>query len=146
MARKKTKKIISNDGITIGANENISLSISTLLGAESTKSENTFVEKTDKQEKNKKNEQTVSPLLKNISNISKVIVRRRTSGFGGKTITELSFSKENNIELEILAKELRKGLGCGSRVENGLIFLQGDISDRVKEWFLKKGVKKVQIG
>lgn len=143
MARKKRKNFDSEDGISIGSNEQLGLSIRGLLGVESEKSENKYDENTEKQKKDKIAKQDVLTLLKDIS---KVIVRRRTSGFGGKTVTQLSLSTESNIELEILAKELRKGLGCGSHVENGLIFLQGDISDRVEEWFLKKGVKKAQIG
>ena len=50
------------------------------------------------------------------------------------------------VDREKLAKEMRKGLGCGSFVEEGNVILQGDICDRAAEWLLKKGVKDVVSG
>ena len=47
---------------------------------------------------------------------------------------------------EKLAREMRKGLGCGSFVEEGNVILQGDICDRAREWLLKNGVKEVVCG
>ena len=139
---KKSKKIVSVDGISIGVKEDIGLSLGALLGQESPKNENGIEKKVDSEQKIKNSEQDILPRLQKLS---KVMLRRRTSGFGGKTVTQVTLPNECNIELEILSKELRKGLGCGSRLEEGLIFLQGYICDRAEAWFSKKGVKKVQI-
>jgi translation initiation factor 1 (eIF-1/SUI1) len=51
-----------------------------------------------------------------------------------------------SLDIELIAKEMRKGLGCGSVVEKGNIVLLGDLSDRAKEWLIKKGVKDVIKG
>jgi len=76
----------------------------------------------------------------------KVSVQHQRAGRGGKTVTLVSLSKETEYKhthyLEKLLKELKKSLGCGGRIEDGKIVLQGEIADRVSEWFAKAAAKK----
>ena len=75
--------------------------------------------------------------------ISKVTLQRQRAGRGGKTVTLVILPQDYKGDTAALAKELRKGLGCGSTIEDGKIVLQGDISDRAEAWFAKKGVTKI---
>lgn len=144
MSKKKKTKITSDENISIGKDSEFSLPLASLFGQDLSKKEEILEKKTNKGDKagHIETEEFYSLLQK----LSKVILRRRTSGFGGKTVVQLTLPQGSNIELELLAKEIRKALGCGSRVEKGEIFLQGDICDRAEEWLYKKGVKKVQLG
>lgn len=76
---------------------------------------------------------------------TKITLHRQSAGMGGKVATVVTLSG-GSVSLEALAKELRKGLGCGSRVEGGKILLQGDIQERARDWFIKKGAKSVVLG
>lgn len=76
----------------------------------------------------------------------RVSLQSQRAGRGGKTVTLVTLPQDWRGDREALAKELRKGLGCGSSMEEGKIVLQGDICDRAESWFLKKGVKKVNRG
>lgn len=80
-----------------------------------------------------------------IKRLTKVTLHRQSAGMGGKVATIVTLSG-GNVNLGSLAKELRKGLGCGSRVEDCKILLQGDIQDRARDWFIKKGAKNVVLG
>lgn len=80
-----------------------------------------------------------------IKRLSKITLHRQSAGMGGKVATVVTFSGEA-ADLEALAKELRKGLGCGSRVIEGKIILQGDIRERARDWFVKKGAHRVVLG
>ena len=75
--------------------------------------------------------------------ISKVALQRQRAGRGGKTVTLVILPQDYKGDTAALAKELRKGLGCGSTIEDGKIILQGDIADRAEAWFTKKGVTKI---
>ena len=83
---------------------------------------------------------------KQISDIKRIVLQRESAGRGGKTVTMVIIPQNVSVEVELVAKEMRKGLGCGSSIENGRIVLLGDLSDRAKEWLLKKGVKEVIQG
>lgn len=143
MSRKKRKRNdFLNDDISIGKDEELSLSLGSIFKSEGVNHGDT-ARRNEIQDKietvNDKKEMT-----KLLKDLPKALLRRRRSGFGGKTVTELSLPKEFKIDLEALAKDMKKALGCGSRVEGESIILQGDISDRAEEWLYKKGVKKVQ--
>ncbi|MDP6934005.1 MAG: translation initiation factor [Myxococcota bacterium] len=64
-------------------------------------------------------------------------------GRGGKTVTVLCKLKANERLREQLARDLRRALGCGARVEGTDIVIQGDVRDRARKWLLARGVKKV---
>lgn len=80
-----------------------------------------------------------------IKRLTKITLHRQSAGMGGKVATIVTLSG-CNVDLGALSKELRKGLGSGSRVEEGKILLQGDIQDRARDWFIKKGAKNVILG
>ncbi len=82
-----------------------------------------------------------------VASFAQVTLHRESAGRGGKTVTLVAVKPpQTKISLEALAKDLRKGLGCGSHVEGDRIVLQGDIPDRAQEWFVKKGARKVVRG
>lgn len=142
MQKDRKKKKITGDGeLTIDGGA-FSMSVGHILGKKGEPAEKETLLKEEKRE--------APPAAENvdaaIKRLSKITLHRRSSGKGGKTVTEITFSKEIPVDLEALAKELRKGLGCGSRVEDGKVVLQGDIKDRAGDWLTKKGAKRVVFG
>lgn len=81
-----------------------------------------------------------------LARAGKLILRREKKGHGGKTVTLLSGLDLRPAEYELLAKALRKGLGCGSTVEEKTIVLQGDIQQRAETWLRAHGATKVIQG
>lgn len=81
-----------------------------------------------------------------LSKMGKIVLRRERKGRGGKTVTLVSGITLPADKLEQLARALRKGLGCGSTVEQGTIVLQGDIALRAQEWLRDHGATKTVIG
>lgn len=74
----------------------------------------------------------------------KVVVRHTRRGHGGKTVTVVTGVLPH--ALEGLCSEMKKALGCGARVEDGGIVLQGDLVDRAVVVLEKKGAKKIVRG
>ncbi len=81
-----------------------------------------------------------------LSRAGKLVVRREKKGRGGKTVTVISGLTLSAAALDALARALRKGLGCGSTLENGAIVLQGEITGRTRDWLVTHGAKQVVIG
>ncbi|MDO5563085.1 MAG: translation initiation factor [Synergistaceae bacterium] len=134
MQREKKKKLASGDGFSIGFGDGFGVSLGELLGKAKPSAKNEYpAEKTEPHEPDEK--VPAKPGAK----LPKPSIQRRRAGCGGKTVTVVKFSGGVSIDLEALAKEMRRALGCGSRVEDGEIILQGDIGDRALEWFEKKG-------
>ena len=120
--------------------EAFTLSISQLLGQETPR-------ETLKPTEQKTSSDRAAELAVSITSFSQVTLHRESAGRGGKTVTLVTIKPQPSAkELEALAKLLRKGLGCGSHVEESRIILQGDIPDRAQEWFAKKGARKVVRG
>lgn len=142
---KKKRKLTSGEGFTLGADETLGLSIGALFRGDG-KTEGPLPsvpeEKRDKDVKTDPEKKGGS----GISSLSRVSLQRQTAGRGGKTVTAVIVPRDSNIDRDQLAKEMRKGLGCGSFVEDGNVILQGDICDRARDWLLKKGVKEVISG
>lgn len=82
----------------------------------------------------------------NLARAGKIVLRREKKGHGGKTVTVVSGLEMPAIELEHLAKAMRKGLGCGSTVEQGAVMLQGDIQQRAQTWLREHGATKIVLG
>ena len=76
-----------------------------------------------------------------LSTAGKMVLRRERKGRGGKTVTLVSGLTLPAPRLELLAKALRKGLGCGAVVEQGSIVLQGDMVERAREWLGRHGAR-----
>lgn len=139
----KNKKLTEHDGFTIGKGGALGLSLGTLLGAEAGEEgesrERAERPRVDELEAGKDKK---APEAK----ITKISLQRQKAGRGGKTVTAVTLPRDYCGDIQALAKELRKGLGCGSSVEDGKIILQGDIADRIEAWFAKKGVKNISKG
>jgi translation initiation factor 1 len=73
----------------------------------------------------------------------KVVVRRTRKGRGGKTVTLLEGLP---TPLDPWAKAARKALGCGARVEDADVVLQGDQVERAEAWLSSRGVGRVVRG
>ena len=130
---RKNKKLTEGEGFTLAQEQPLGLSIGALLG----------VPQKEPKAKNaeKKAEPQAAPAAP--PKISKVALQRQRAGRGGKTVTLVILPQDYKGDAAALAKELRKGLGCGSTIEDGKIVLQGDIVDRAEAWFAKKGVTKI---
>lgn len=74
----------------------------------------------------------------------KVVVRMERKGHGGKTVTCLTGLDGAPADaLDALARDLRKALGVGVRVEDGEVVVQGDQRDRLRAWLGKNGARRV---
>lgn len=74
----------------------------------------------------------------------KVVVRRQTKGRGGKTVTRVT--GVTAAELDALAAEMKRALGCGAKVEDGDVLLLGDVADRAVAWLESAGARRVIRG
>jgi translation initiation factor 1 len=81
-----------------------------------------------------------------LSRSGKLVVRRERKGHGGKTVTVIEGLKLSSTHLETVARTLRKTLGCGSRVENGCVLLQGDLATAAEAWLRAHGATQVVQG
>ena len=66
-------------------------------------------------------------------------LRMEKKGRGGKTVTVVDGLPNNAVFLKDLCSELKRACGTGGAVDAGLVELQGDLRDRVRECLLKKG-------
>lgn len=76
--------------------------------------------------------------------LEKVVVRFTRKGHGGKTVTVVTGVAPAAVDE--LSSEMKKALGCGARVEDGAIVLQGELVDRAVAFLEKKGAKKIVRG
>jgi translation initiation factor 1 len=81
-----------------------------------------------------------------LSRSGKLVVRRERKGHGGKTVTVIEGLRLSSTQLEMVARTLRKTLGCGSRVENGCVLLQGDLVPATEKWLRARGATQVVQG
>lgn len=71
----------------------------------------------------------------------RIVLRREKSQRGGKTVVVVSQlpTHLSPPEIENLARDARKTLGCGGAVRGREIELQGDQPGRVRDYFEKRG-------
>jgi len=81
----------------------------------------------------------------NLSLVSRIVLQFEKKEHGGKRATRVEGLPFRAEELNSLARELRREMGCGAWVEAGTILLQGDLTERLKGWFEAKGAKRVVI-
>lgn len=64
----------------------------------------------------------------------RLVARREKRGRGGKTVTRIAGLDLGSKELDALARELKRALGCGASVEEGDVVLQGALVERAAVW------------
>jgi translation initiation factor 1 len=70
-----------------------------------------------------------------------VRIQRQTSGRKGKGVCLLTGISLDDAELDKLAAELKKKCGCGGSVKDGVIEIQGDKRELLKQLLEAKGMK-----
>jgi len=75
-----------------------------------------------------------------------VRIARDRKGRGGKTVTTISGVPGSDAELDALAQTLKKLVGSGGTVKNGVIELQGDVRERVEGKLTELGYKVKRVG
>ncbi|AML58426.1 translation initiation factor Sui1 [Serratia rubidaea] len=70
-----------------------------------------------------------------------VRIQRQTSGRKGKGVCLISGLDLDDGALDKLAAELKKKCGCGGSVKDGVIEIQGDKRDLLKQLLEAKGMK-----
>ena len=70
-----------------------------------------------------------------------VRIQRQTSGRKGKGVCLITGLDIDDAELQKLAAELKKKCGCGGAVTEGVIEIQGDKRDLLKQLLEAKGHK-----
>ncbi len=76
--------------------------------------------------------------------LEKVVVKKERKGHGGKTVTLVAGIAP--AFLDELCGELKRALGCGARVEDGCVVLQGELVERAVALLEKKGARRVVRG
>ncbi|MFC3395428.1 stress response translation initiation inhibitor YciH [Brenneria rubrifaciens] len=70
-----------------------------------------------------------------------VRIQRQVSGRKGKGVCVISGIDLDDAALDQLAAELKKKCGCGGSVKDGVIEIQGDKRDLLKQLLEVKGMK-----
>ncbi|AKL43710.1 MULTISPECIES: stress response translation initiation inhibitor YciH [Serratia] len=70
-----------------------------------------------------------------------VRIQRQTSGRKGKGVCLIAGIDLDDAALDKLAAELKKKCGCGGSVKDGIIEIQGDKRDLLKQLLEAKGMK-----
>ncbi|HEI8503526.1 TPA: stress response translation initiation inhibitor YciH [Serratia marcescens] len=70
-----------------------------------------------------------------------VRIQRQTSGRKGKGVCLITGVDLDDAALDKLAAELKKKCGCGGSVKDGIIEIQGDKRDLLKQLLEAKGMK-----
>ncbi len=109
--------------------DSFSLSLGMILGKKTEEKDvkNTVTAKTAKRENTVHKEK-----------LQRYSLQRQTAGRSGKVVTLVVFPQNTVSGLEVLAKEMRKALGCGAHVEANKVVLQGDLAERAEQWLEKR--------
>jgi translation initiation factor 1 len=79
------------------------------------------------------------------SRVGRLVLQFEKKGHGGKQATRVEGLPFSLGEIGSLARELRREMGCGAWVDGTSILLQGDLAERLRDWFARKGVKRIVI-
>lgn len=140
--KERKKQKITEEGVLAVGGGGFSMSIGDILGGTKEKPEKSEAAAAEEKPGAGRGGEGVEEMIKRIP---KITLHRQSSGMGGKVATVVTLSG-GTADAEVLAKALRKGLGCGSRVNGGNIILQGDIQERARDWFVRKGARRVVLG
>ncbi len=75
----------------------------------------------------------------------KLVVRHESKGRGGKTVTRVT-GLAPGAPLDDLAREVRKALGAGAKVEGEDLLIQGKQVERAAAWLESRGLGPVLRG
>jgi translation initiation factor 1 len=78
------------------------------------------------------------------ADVRRVVLAMTRKGQGGKTVTVLSGMGLSEAQLDAAARELKRTLGVGARVEDEEIVVQGDQRERLRPWLAREGVREVK--
>ena len=78
-----------------------------------------------------------------LASLPRVVLRMERKGHGGKTVTVLTGFEASPGALKKLSRQLKKQMGCGARIVDSDVVLQGDLRERVRAWLLSQGVRRV---
>lgn len=81
-----------------------------------------------------------------LAGCGKLVVRRERKGHGGRTVTRIEGLGLDDAELEALAREAARALGCGARAEEDVVVVQGEPGERLEVWLRERGARKVVRG
>lgn len=70
-----------------------------------------------------------------------VRIQRQTSGRKGKGVCVISGIELDDVEMDKLTAELKKKCGCGGSLKDGVIEIQGDKRELLKQLLEAKGMK-----
>lgn len=70
-----------------------------------------------------------------------VRIQRQTSGRKGRGVCLITGVNLDDTALDKLAAELKKKCGCGGSVKDGVVEIQGDKRDLLKQLVEAKGIK-----
>ena len=76
---------------------------------------------------------------------NKVVLRRERKGRGGKTVTTVQGVTGDTKALTDLVRTLKRQLGCGGRVDNGVLVFQGDCRDELADLLRAQGAVHIRI-
>jgi translation initiation factor 1 (eIF-1/SUI1) len=76
----------------------------------------------------------------------RLVVQREKKGRAGKTVTRVIDCSQLPIEIEQLARQMKRALGCGASVDGADILLQGTLTERAAVWLRKQFGVDVTIG
>jgi translation initiation factor 1 len=99
---------------------------------------NTTADSTTTTLQEKKTQPGAAPIAAN----GKVVVRMERKGHGGKTVTVVSGIASGGRDA--LTTKLKKGLGCGARLDGEDIVVQGDLVDRVMDVLTEVGLRPIR--
>ncbi|ANS87602.1 stress response translation initiation inhibitor YciH [Vibrio scophthalmi] len=68
-----------------------------------------------------------------------VRIQKQTKGRKGKGVSIITGLDMDDVQLKLLAAELKKVCGCGGAVKDGDIEIQGDAREKIKAHLEKKG-------
>lgn len=87
-----------------------------------------------------------APLEKKLPRLfaDKVVVRFTKKGHGGKTVTVVTGVMP--AVAQAMCADMKRALGCGARVVDGAIVLQGELVERAVRFVEDKGAVKVVRG
>ena len=75
-----------------------------------------------------------------------VRIQKQTSGRKGAGVSVITGLDLSDEDLKKLAAELKKRCGCGGSVKNGIIEIQGEKRDLLKQLLEQKGFKVKLLG